>query len=81
LAISFDNDSNKYLIFGSSQKNQGKFMLYAKDWDRERGIMTYDGQTYYTTSSSAMAYLLVDIREAAKVRVRNEVAPGRVLKK
>ncbi len=52
-------------------------MLFAKDWDRNRGIMTYDGQTYYTTSSSAMAYLLVDIREAAKMKVSNNVAPGR----
>jgi len=31
MAISFDNDNNKYLIFGASQKNQGKFMLFAKD--------------------------------------------------
>ncbi len=77
LAISFDNDDNKYLIFGASEKNNGKFMLFAKDWDRNRGIMTYDGQTYYTTSSSAMAYLLVDIREAAKMKVSNNVAPGR----
>ncbi|HAQ38284.1 MAG TPA: hypothetical protein DCX89_05255 [Saprospirales bacterium] len=77
LAVSFDNDNNKYLIFGASQKNQGKFMLFAKDWDRNRGVMTYDGQTYYTTSASAMAYLMVDIREAAKVKFSNEVAPGR----
>ena len=78
-AVSFDHDESKYLMFGPSKKVNGKFVLLAQDWDRNVGTMTYNNETYYTTSSSAMAHLLVDIKAASKVRYTREQASGRVV--
>lgn len=76
-AISFDQDDNKYLMFGPNSSANGRFVLLARDWDRQVGEMTYNNETYYTTSESALAHLLVDIKAAAKVKYTRERASGR----
>lgn len=76
-AISFDHDDDKYLMFGPDRKANGRFVLLAKDWKRNVGEMTYNNETYYTTSESALAHLLVDIKAAAKVKYSREQATGR----
>jgi len=78
-AISFDQDENKYLMFGPNKRAHGKFVLLAKDWDRNIGHMTYNGELFYTSSSSAMAHLLVDIKQAAEVKYSREKATGRIV--
>lgn len=78
-AVSFDHDESKYLMFGPSRKVKGRYILLAKDWDRNVGYVTYNNETYYTTSSSAMAHLLVDIKAAAEVKHTRERATGRVV--
>jgi hypothetical protein len=78
-AVSFDQDENKYLMFGPSKKVNGRFVLLAQDWDREIGYMTYNHENYYTNSSSAMAYLLVDIKAAANIKYHREKATGRTV--
>jgi hypothetical protein len=78
-AISFDQDDNKYLMFGPDRKANGRFVLLASDWNRNTGEITYDNERYYTTSESALAHLLVDIKAAAKIRYSQERATGRTL--
>ena len=78
-AISFDQDDNKYLMFGPNKQANGRFVLLAQDWDREIGTMSYNNETYYTSSESALAHLLVDIKAAAKIRYSKEQATGRTL--
>jgi len=78
-AVSFDQDEKKYLMFGPSKKVNGRFVLLAQDWDKNIGKMTYNNENYSTTSQSALAHLLVDIKEAAKVRYSKERATGRVV--
>ncbi len=76
-AISFDSrDESKYLMFGPNPKANGKFVLLAKDWDRRWGQITYGDQTYETSSASAYAALMVDIKHAKKVSVKSTRARG-----
>lgn len=78
-AVSFDEDDNKYLIFGPNKKQAGKYVLLANDWDRNFGQVTYDGKLYRTASESAYASLMVDLKAARKVVVKKEKATGRTL--
>ena len=76
-AISFDSgDETKYLMFGPNQKANGKYVLLAKDWSRNRGQISYGGRTYDTSSASAYAALMVDIKKAKKTQVKSTVAKG-----
>jgi len=75
-AISFD-DSDNYLIFGPSKKNGGRYTLRAKDWSRSHGRISYNGTTYRTSSSSAYAALMVDIKKARSTDYRSKKVKGR----
>ena len=78
-AVSFDQDENKYLMFGPNKKANGRFVLLAQDWDRQVGTMNYNNEMYYTSSESALAHLLVDIKAAAKIKYTREQATGRTI--
>jgi hypothetical protein len=78
-AVSFDEDDNKYLIFGPNKKQAGKYVLLANDWDRNSGQVTYDGKLYRTSSESAYAALMVDLKAARKISINREKATGRKL--
>ncbi len=78
-AISFDSSDEKYLMFGPSKKQRGKYVLKAKDWSKNFGKVTYNGKTYTTSASSAYASLLVDIKKAKKVSYKSQTAKGRKL--
>ena len=76
-AISFDSsDESKYLMFGANPKASGRYVLLAKDWQRRWGKVTYGDQVYETSSASAYAALMVDIKKARKVNVSSERARG-----
>ena len=64
-------------MFGPNDKANGRFILLAKKWEPSRGIITYGGETYETSSASAWAALMVDIRNARKARVKTHKAEGR----
>ena len=73
-AVSLDSDS--YLMFGPSNKNNGRYTLLAKDWRRNDGIISYNGKEYTTSSSSAYAALMVDIKKAQNTSVKRKTAKG-----
>ena len=80
-AVSFEGGKNdKYLIFGSSSRTNGKYSLRAKSWEKRRGKVTYDGRTYYTPAESAYAVLLVDLKKVTKTSKRSRTAKGRTVK-
>jgi len=70
-AVCFDNDPNKYLMFGPNKKAKGK------NWNRNEGVITYGGEKYYTASNSAYAALMVDIKKAQRSVVKTNTASGR----
>lgn len=75
MAISFDSDG-RFLMFGTTSKMDGRYVLLAKEWNRHWGIVTYGGVEYETTSSSALAALMVDIKKANKTSRSVERAGG-----
>lgn len=79
-AISFDNSSpDKYLVFGANPKMNSRYALLAKEWDRYSGTVTYNGQTYETSSHSAFSSLLVNLKSAKKIERSTEIAKGNKL--
>ncbi len=79
-AVSFENDDDNFLMFGPSAKNNGRYTLLAKDWQRNNGIITYGGQEYRTNSESAYAALMVDIKKAKNSTVKRKTAKGRTVR-
>ncbi len=76
-AIAFDNRKNHYLMFGPNQKANGRFVLLAKEWDRDKGKITYGGKYYDTSNASAYAALMVDLKKAKDIKYRTKRASGR----
>lgn len=76
IAISFESGKDKYLMFGPNDKYSGKYVLLAKEWSRHNGKVTYNGQTYNTTSESAYATLMVDLRKAQKTSLKKKTVKG-----
>ena len=80
-AISFEaGNDDRFLIFGASERRGGQYRLQAKNWKRRRdGTVTYEGKTYYTTTESAYATLMVDLSRIRETEVRSRVAKGRTV--
>jgi len=76
-AISFDDGSGQFLMFGPNKKASGRYVLLAKDWSRNSGQVTYGGEVYETNSSSAYAALMVDIKRAGKTKYKSKTAGGK----
>lgn len=80
MAVSFesgkDSDS-RYLMFGPNPKRGKNYVLLASDWNNRRGKVKYDGKTYYTSSDSALATLMVDLKKSGRTSVKSRSAKGR----
>ncbi|MFT4532984.1 MAG: hypothetical protein ACJA1A_001035 [Saprospiraceae bacterium] len=77
VAISFEAEDDKYLMFGPNQKAGGRFVLLAKEWKKNRGKVTYADQTWNTTSESAYSNLLVDLDKARNTKYKKITVSGR----
>ena len=77
LAISFEDDDSKFLMFGPNKKAKGRFVLLAKDWERNYGKISYGDEVYETSTSSAYAALMVDIEKAKNIRYSSRTAEGK----
>jgi len=82
-AVSFESGENRFLIFGPSRRNDGKYTLRAAEWDKEmqQGQVTYNNKKYYTPSKSAYATLLVDLKKVRNNSIKSRTAKGRTVKK
>jgi len=76
-AVSFDQDSDKFLMFGPNEKARGRYVLLAKKWQKRGGVISYGNQLYRTGSQSAFAALMVDIKSAQRSVKRTSRASGR----
>lgn len=79
-AVSFERSDDYFLMFGPSEKTNGRYTLRAKDWQRNSGIITYGGTEYRTGSESAYAALMVDIKKAKNSVVSKKTAKGRTVR-
>lgn len=79
-AISFhENDDSRFLMFGPNNKNNGKFGLLAKDWEKFDGTVTYNNEKYTVKNQSAFSTLLVDLKKVVKDERSSKVEQGRKL--
>ena len=77
IAISFEQPKEKhFLVFLPSKKRNGQYVLAAKNWERNYGIVTYAGQTYETPARSAYATLQVDVRGQGRTTIKSRQAEG-----
>ncbi len=80
MAVSFESGRDadtKYLMFGPNPKRGKNYVLLASDWKNRRGKVQYDGKTYYTSSNSALATLMVDLKRRGNTSVKSRSAKGR----
>ena len=77
LAVSFEDHNDRFLIFGPNPKRGNSYVLLASEWENRRGKVKYNDQQYFTTTESAFATLLVDIKESKKVKVKSRSVKGR----
>jgi hypothetical protein len=76
--IRFELGSGKTIKFGI-RENQvtGRYYFIASNWDYEKGgEVQYGGDTYYATSNSGNAFLLVVIKKLQKTRRKDRVVKG-----
>ncbi len=76
-AISFEQaEPPKYLMFGPNPKYSNRYVILGKEWNRNTGTITYEDTNWYTTSESAYACLLVDLKRASSIERKSEVVRG-----
>ena len=77
-AVSFeDGDEQRFLMFGPNPKARGRYVLLASEWKRDKGVVSYEDRKFYTSTSSAYAALLVDLKKVRKVALKSRTAKGR----
>lgn len=77
-AVSFEERGDeKYLVFGPNPKAGGRFVLLASEWNRNQGIVTYEGKKYRVSSQSAYAALMVDLKKIRQTELKSRTAGGR----
>lgn len=80
LAVSFEDHNDRFLIFGPNPKRGSSYVLLASEWKNKRGKVKYDDKQYFTTTESAIATLLVDMKQSKKVKVKTRSVKGRKVK-
>lgn len=78
LAIGFD-DTDGYLMFGPNPKANNRYVLLAKKWDKNSGVVTYRDTAYKVNANSAYATLLMDVSQKNTSRVSTTRARGRTV--
>ena len=76
LAISFDDDDNKYLVFGDP-KNLGRYLLMGAEWKNGKGKINYGGKVYYIMPGGSEAYLNFEMKKHKKQKTTNSRVKGR----
>jgi hypothetical protein len=64
-------------MFGPNEKNDGRFALLAKDWEKQIGTVTYNGESYTVRNTSAFSTLLVDLKKVVNNKSKYKSEKGR----
>ena len=77
-AVSFENDDDKFLIFGPNEANNDRYSLLGREWSKNGyGKVTYGGKVYTTSTRNAMASLMVNIKKMNTTTVKRKEVNGR----
>ncbi len=76
--VRFELGQNKTLRFAIRKgQTNGRYYLLANSWDANKGgEINYGNLTYYATTDSGSAYLLVVIKKLKKVKRKDRVVKG-----
>lgn len=78
LAVSFEAESDDhYLMFGPNPKMDNRYMLFASEWRRNHGIVTYGGAKYRTLPGAEHTTLMVYLKALDRQKVQSKTAKGR----
>jgi len=76
-AVSFEDDADKFLVFGPNPRYNERYTLLGKEWDDGYGEVTYGGEVYSTSTRNALASLLVNVNKMNKHTVKRTEVGGR----
>ncbi len=79
LQISFEDDANDFLKFGRKAGSvlNDRYMLYAREWDDNKGKVFYGDTLYTARKKAADAHLLVKKNQVDDLIREKRVAKGR----
>ncbi len=80
VTISFEENGNKYLVFGSINNRDGYYTLMAIDWKHGKGTVNYGEQTYYSSPGSKDVFLALKMKSLKRFQVDQKVVKGAVVK-
>lgn len=77
-AVSFEKgDDDLFLMFGPNPKIDNRYALLAREWERNRGKVQYNGKLWDVSADSAFSTLLVDVRKVGQTEYNTRRAEGR----
>lgn len=80
IAVSFEDDNDeKFLVFGPNPNYGDRYVLLAAEWQKNKGIVTYNGTKYVTPNNSAFSSLMIDMKQVNQYDKKQHVAKGRKL--
>ncbi len=80
VTISFEDNGNNYLVFGSVSNRDGYYTLMALEWKGGKGEINYGEQTYFSSPGSKDVFLALKVKSLEKFKVEQKVAKGAVIK-
>ncbi len=80
VTVTFENGSDRYLVFGSLKNRDGYYTLQALDWNKDRGKVNYGEKLYMTSAGSRDVFLVLKMKSLDKFKVEQEVIKGSTVK-
>lgn len=80
VTVSFEQGTNKYLVFGSIRNTDGYYTLQALDWDKGKGRVNYGEQIYLTSEGSRDIFLVLTMKSLEQFKLDQKVIKGQTVK-
>ena len=80
VTISFEENGNNYLVFGSVNNRDGFYTLMARDWRKGKGEINYGEKIYYSSPGSKDVFLALKVKSLEKFKVEQKIAKGALIK-
>ncbi|MGI8892731.1 MAG: hypothetical protein ACR2GN_04650 [Bacteroidia bacterium] len=77
VTVTFEDDGNKYLVFGNLSNRNGYYNLLALEWHQGRGVVNYGGNTYYVPRGSEHIHLLFKMKSLGRFEKEQRVVKGK----
>jgi hypothetical protein len=79
VSVTFEEGSNKYLVFGNIRNRDGYYTLQAFDWNKDRGKVNYGEQIYMTSDGSRDIFLVLKMKSLEKLKLDQKVIKGKTI--